>query len=44
MPGAAPAASSTRQVARRAWRGLIQVLAGRDAAPAWWCPPWQRRA
>jgi hypothetical protein len=31
-------------VARRAWRGLIQVLAGRDAAPAWWCPPWQRRA
>ena len=26
------------------WRGLIQVLAGRDAAPAWWRPPWQRRA
>jgi hypothetical protein len=31
-------------VARRAWRGLVQVLAGRDAAPAWWRPPWQRRA
>ena len=31
-------------MARRAWRGLIQVLAGRDAAPAWWRPPWQRRA
>ena len=44
MPGIAPAASSTRRVARRAWRGLIQVLAGRDAAPAWWRPPWQRRA
>ena len=44
MPGTAPAASSTRRVARRVWRGLIQVLAGRDAAPAWWHPPWQRRA
>jgi hypothetical protein len=44
MPGTAPAASSTRRVARRAWRGLIQVLAGRDAAPARWRPPWQRRA
>ena len=31
-------------MARRAWRGLTQVLAGRDAAPAWWHPPWQRRA
>jgi signal transduction histidine kinase len=44
MPGTAPAASSARRVARRVWRGLIQVLAGRDAAPAWWHPPWQRRA
>jgi hypothetical protein len=44
MPGTALAASSTRGVARRAWRGLIQVLAAPDAAPAWWRPPWQRRA
>jgi signal transduction histidine kinase len=44
MPGTAPAASSARRVARRAWRGLIQVLAGPDAAPAWWHPPWRRRA
>ena len=44
MPGTAPAASSTRSAARRVWRGLIQVLAGRDAAPAWWRAPWQRRA
>ena len=44
MPGTAPAVSSARSLARRAWRGLIQVLAGRDAAPAWWHPPWQRRA
>jgi signal transduction histidine kinase len=44
MPGTALAASSTRRVARRAWRGLIQVLAAPDAAPAWWLPPWQRRA
>jgi signal transduction histidine kinase len=44
MPGTAPAASSIRRVARRAWRGLIQVLAGPDTAPAWWRPPWQRWA
>jgi signal transduction histidine kinase len=42
--GAAPAASRTGEAARLAWRGLIQVLAGRDAAPAWWRPPWQRWA
>ena len=44
MPGGAPAASSAALVARQAWRGLIQVLAGRDAAPAWWHLPWRRRA
>ena len=44
MPGTTPAASRTRQVARRAWRGLIQVLVGPDTAPAWWHLPWQRRA
>jgi signal transduction histidine kinase len=44
MPGSTPAASRTRRVARSAWRGLIQVLAAPDAAPAWWRPPWQRRA
>jgi signal transduction histidine kinase len=44
MPGTALAASSTRGVARRAWRGLIQVLAAPDAAPPWWRPPRQRRA
>ena len=44
MPGSAPAASSAGRVARRAWRGLIQVLAGPDAPPAWWRPPWPRRA
>ena len=44
MPGNAPAASSAGLVARRAWRGLIQVLAGPDAPPAWWHPPWPRRA
>jgi signal transduction histidine kinase len=46
--GPAPAASAARLVARRAWRpawrGLIQVLAGPDAPPAWWHPPWRRRA
>ena len=31
-------------MARPAWRGLIQVLAAPDAAPAWWRPPWPRRA
>ena len=43
-PGQAPAASSAALVARQAWRGLIQVLAAPDAAPAWWRPPWQLRA
>jgi signal transduction histidine kinase len=43
-PGTAPAASSTRRVALQVWRGLIQVLAAPDAAPAWWRPPWPRRA
>ncbi len=43
-PGATPTASSARRLARRVWRGLIQVLTGPDAAPAWWRPPWQRRA
>ena len=33
-----------RQPWRRGWRGLIQVLAGPDAPPAWWHPPWPRRA
>ena len=31
-------------MARRARRGLIQVLTGPDTAPQWWRPPWQRRA
>jgi signal transduction histidine kinase len=44
MPGTAPAASSARRVARRAWRGLAQVLAAADATPAWWRAPWRRRA
>jgi signal transduction histidine kinase len=48
MPGQAPAASAAGLVARRAWRevwrGLVQVLAGRDAPAAWWHPPWPRRA
>jgi signal transduction histidine kinase len=44
MPGRAPAASRPGLVARRAWRGLIQVLVGPDAPPVWWHPPWPRRA
>ena len=44
MPGYARAASSAGRVARQAWRGLIQVLAGPDTPPAWWHPPWPRRA
>ncbi len=44
MPGYARAAGSAGLVARQAWRGLIQVLAGPDAPPAWWHPPWRRRA
>ena len=43
MPGTAPAASSARRVARGR-RGLAQVLAGAEAAPAWWHPPWPRRS
>jgi signal transduction histidine kinase len=44
IPGTTAAASSTRRVARRAWRGLLQALAAPDTAPAWWRPPWRRRA
>jgi signal transduction histidine kinase len=44
VPGNAVAASSAGLVAHQAWRGLIQVLAGPDAPPAWWHPPWSRRA
>jgi signal transduction histidine kinase len=44
MPGTVPAARSTRRVARRAGRELIRVLAAPDVAPAWWHPPWPRRA
>ena len=44
MPGSAPAASSAGRVARRAWRGLVRVLAGPDTPPEWWHPPWRRRA
>jgi signal transduction histidine kinase len=44
IPGDPPTASSAGLVARRAWRGLIQVLAGPDAPPEWWHPPWPRRA
>jgi signal transduction histidine kinase len=33
--GSWPAASSTRRVARRAWRGLIQVLTGPGPPAAW---------
>jgi signal transduction histidine kinase len=43
MPGHAPTARSAL-VARQAGRGLIQVLVGPDAPPAWWHPPWPRRA
>jgi signal transduction histidine kinase len=47
-PGITRAASSTaaaaRGVARRAWRGLIQVLAGPDRDPVWsWSSPQERR-
>ncbi len=44
MPGYAPAASGAALAARRAWRGLLQVLAGPDTPPAWWHRPWRRRA
>jgi signal transduction histidine kinase len=33
--GAAPEASSTRRVARRAWRGLVEVLIGPDPPGVW---------
>src|SRR5262249_20723133 len=49
MPGPALAASgfrrAARAAARRSWHGLIQVLVGRDRAPAWrWRSPRERRA
>ena len=46
MPGTAPAvASGAHHAVRRAWRGLIEVLAGPDPAPLWrWREPWQRWA
>ncbi len=44
-PRIAPAVSSAGAVARRGWRGLTQVLAGPDPAPAWrWHSPQERRA
>ena len=43
MTGAATAVSRARAVERQAWRGLVQVLAAPDPAPAW-RSPWQRRA
>ncbi len=46
-PASAPAASGARLAARTAVRraraGLIQVLAGRDPAPAWRWRSWQER-
>jgi signal transduction histidine kinase len=44
MPGTALAAGHAHRVARPAWQGLIQVLAGSDPAPARWRSPWHRRA
>jgi signal transduction histidine kinase len=49
MPGIALAASGFRgaasAAARRSWRGLIQVLVGRDQAPAWrWRSPQEQGA
>jgi signal transduction histidine kinase len=48
MPGISRAASSARTggpaVARRAWRGLVQVLIGPDPPPVWrWSSPQERR-
>ncbi|HCU96343.1 MAG TPA: two-component sensor histidine kinase [Actinobacteria bacterium] len=48
-PGTAPAANGTGGTAhtavRRAWDGLIQVLAGSESAPAWrWRSPQERLA
>ena len=43
-PGASAAQEAVYAAARRWWRGLIQVLAGRDRAPAWrWSSPQERR-
>ena len=43
--GAAPAAGGTRRVARRAWRGLVEVLIGPDPPGVWrWRSPQERRA
>jgi signal transduction histidine kinase len=43
LPGAAFAARRALPTARSVWRGLIQLLAARDPAPAWQSPR-QRRA
>jgi signal transduction histidine kinase len=42
-PGLALAARSVRERARLARPGLVQVLIGRDTAPAWLDPLWRRR-
>jgi hypothetical protein len=43
--GAAPPAGGTRRVARRGWRGLVEVLIGPDPPGVWrWRSPQGRRA
>jgi signal transduction histidine kinase len=43
--GTWPTASRTHEIAHRAWRGLIQAVAGPDPVPSWrWPSPGQRRA
>src|SRR5215467_9066418 len=48
MPGIPPAATARAQahaVAKRAWRGLVQVLTGPDPPPVWrWHSPQERGA